>query len=335
MSTKLILMKGISCASKSTIANELKSKYNAVILSSDNIREELGLDDTSNEVFKIIDDMANKYLLEGMSVIIDSTNLSMKKHRRYKALANKCKVPLYCHYIITHTEIWELYASKRIESKWNNHTMQDMYDIRQSMYQALSFPMKSEFDEIIYHITDIEVDKEVINEFKSYYKDNLDLFLNNTKEFLNPLYENGLLEKVMPEVYYMYGYDQQNIHHKLTLENHTFKVCEGLKNKTEENVWSALLHDVGKLTKGIKKQKQTGDFSYIGHAGASSELSMCIFKRLEFELDFCEKVSIIINKHMYLPYDGILKKSKIDSIGEDLYRTLQEFRIADVNAKTK
>lgn len=333
--TKLILMKGISCASKSTIANELKSKYNAVVLSSDTLREELGLDDRSNEVFKIIDDMANKYLLEGVSVIIDATNLSMKKHNRYKAIANKCKVSFCCHYIITHSDIWELYASKRIETKWTNHTMQDMYDIRQKMYQALSFPMKSEFNEITYHITDIEVDKDLINQFNSYYNDNLDLFLNDTKAFMKPLYENGLLEKVIPEVYNMYGYDQQNIHHQLTLENHTFKVCEGLKNKTPENVWSALLHDVGKLTKGIKKPKTTGDYSYIGHAGSSSELSMCILKRLGFELDFCEKVSIIINKHMYLPYEGTLKKSKIDTIGEDLYITLQEFRIADVNAKTK
>lgn len=332
---KLILMKGISCASKSTTVKELKDKYNAVVLSSDTLREEYGLSNTDNAVFKIIDDKALENLSKGISVIIDATNLSMKKHRRYKALANKTKADLICHYVITHPEIWELHAKNRIETKWTNLTMDDMFDIRKKMFQGLSFPMKSEFDEIYFHIKDISVEDNLINEFKTYYNNNLDLFLNNTKAFLQPLYDNGLLEKVLPEVYNMYGYDQQNIHHKLTLENHTFKVCDSLKNKTEENIWSALLHDVGKLTKGIKSIKSTGDYSYIGHAGASSEMSMCILNRLKFELDFSAKVSTIINKHMYLPYEGTLKKSKIDIIGEDLYKTLKEFRIADINAKTE
>lgn len=335
MTTKLILMKGISCASKSTRVKGLKDTYNAVVLSSDTLREEYNLSDTDNSVFKIIDEKALELLTNNTSVIIDATNLSAKKHRRFKTLANKTNSKFICHYVVTHPVLWEEHAKKRIETKWTDYTMDKMYEIRQKMYQGLSFPTYLEFDEIHYHIKDIEVDDVHINQFKEYYITHLDLFLNDTKSFMLELYNNGLLEKVMPEVYNMYGYDQQNMHHKLTLENHTFKVCSGMTNKTEVNIWSALLHDVGKLTKGIKSLKPSGDYSYIGHAGASSEMSLCILNRLKFELDFSEKVSNIINKHMYLPYEGMLKKSKIDQIGEELYQTLQEFRIADINAKTE
>lgn len=335
MNKKLILMKGISCASKSTIVKELESRYNAIVLSSDILREEYRLSDTDNSVFKIIDDKACEILLRGESVIIDATNLTMKKHNRYKQLASKCNANLICHYVVTHPEIWKLHAKKRIETKWKEFTMDDMFHIRQKMFQGLSFPMKSEFDEIYYHIKDIDIEDNFIVQFKKYYKDHLELFLTNTKAFFKPLYDNGLLEKVIPEVYNMYGYNQQNRHHKLTLENHTFKVCDNIVNKTEENIWSALLHDVGKLAEGIKQIKSTGDYSYIGHAGASSEMSLCILNRLGFDLEFSNKVSIIINKHMYLPYEGTLKKSKIEKIGQDLYQTLQEFRIADINAKTE
>lgn len=332
MESKLILMKGISCSSKSTVANELKAKYNATILSSDDIRDELGIDYKTNDVFKIIDDRASTLLSNGSSVIIDATNLTMKKHRRYKELAKKCKVPLYCHYIITHSDIWENYAKKRIETKWTHLNMNDMYDIRQNMYLALSSPMKSEFDKIIYHITDIKIEEDFIKEFKDYYNNNLDLFLNNTKEFMVPLYENGLLEKVIPEIYNMYGFDQMSTYHELTLENHTFKVCDELVTKTEENIWAALLHDVGKLTNGIRRKKTTGYYSYVGHAGASSELAMCILNRLGFDIDFCESVSTIVNKHMYLPHQGRLKDSKVKELGPDLFNKLREFRVADHNA---
>lgn len=333
MTTNLILMKGISCASKSTLATNLKSTYNAQILSSDELRAENGLSSTDNSVFKIIDDKSLELLNNDISVIIDATNLSAKKHRRYKTLANKTNSKFICHYVVTHPKLWEEFAKKRIESKWTHFNMDDMYSIRQKMFQGISFPTLLEFDEIHYHIKDIEVDSNDIAEFKEYYKTHLELFLNDTKSFFNELYHNGLLEKVIPEVYDMYGYDQQNMHHELTLENHTFKVCSGMVNKNEVNIWSALLHDVGKLTKGVKQLKQTGDYSYIGHAGASTELIMCILNRLGFGLNFSEKVSTIINKHMYLPYEGTLRKSKIDQIGEELYDTLKEFRIADVKAK--
>ena len=329
----LILMKGISCASKSTLVPVLEDKYKAKVLSSDTLRKELNLSDTDSSVFKIITEKTNEYLSSGTSVIIDATNLTAKKHNHYRAIANKHKVSLICHYVITHTDLWERNAKNRIDTLWTDYSMDKMFEIRQSMYQALRFPTSNIFDEIHYHINDVEFREEDIKSFMTYYKENKDLFLDDITSFLEPLYHNGLLLEILPEVYNMYGFDQQNKHHTLTLEKHTFKVCENLEEKTEVMVWAGLLHDVGKLVKGIKREKEDGNFAYIGHAGASTELAMCILTRLGFSISFAEEVANIVNLHMYLPYDGELKQSKINQLGEKTYKQLKQFRNADKNAK--
>lgn len=338
----LILMKGISCSSKSTLVPVLEDKYKAKVLSSDTLRQELNLSDTDSSVFKIITNKIHEYLSSGISVIVDATNLTAKKHNHYKAIANKHKASLICHYVITHTDLWERNAKNRIDTLWHDYSMDRMFEIRQSMYQALRFPTSNIFDEIHYHINDISdtysisernVNRDYIEWFKSYYCGNKEVFLNNTYLFFDVLKSCGFLQIVLPEVYNMYGFDQQNKHHTLTLEKHTFKVCENLEDKTEVMIWAGLLHDVGKLVKGIKREKEEGNFSYIGHAGASTELTMCILTRLGFSISFAEEVANIVNLHMYLPYEGELKQSKINQLGEKTYEQLKQFRDADKNAK--
>lgn len=329
----LILMKGISCASKSTLVPVLEDKYKAKVLSSDTLRKELDLSDMDSSVFKIITEKTNEYLSSGISVIVDATNLTAKKHNHYKSIANKHKAHLICHYVITHTDLWERNAQSRIDTLWTNYSMDKMFEIRQSMYQALRFPTLNIFDEIHYHINDVEFNEDNINSFMDYYDENKDLFLNDVTSFLKPLYKNSLLLGVLPEVYKMYGFDQQNKNHTLTLEKHTFKLCDNLEEKTEVLVWAGLLHDVGKLVKGIKQEKEYGTCSYIGHAGASTELTMCILTRLGFSISFAEEVANIVNLHMYLPYEGKLKQSKINQLGESTYNQLLKFREADKTAK--
>lgn len=330
---KIILMKGLSCASKSTTALKLAHKYDAVVLSSDEIREEFGLEWTDKSVFNILDKRVIENIEKGINVIIDATNLSIRKHRKFKDMAKRLNAKLICNYVITHPYIWEQYADMRCKSKWTDLSIDDVLKIRQNQAIALIFPTLYFFDEIEYIVTDVISDNNSIEQFKKYYDQNKELFIKDTKTFFKPLYENGLLKQVMPEVYNMYNFNQENVYHKLTLENHTFKLCENLSNKNEVMIWAGLLHDTGKPIKGIKRRKPTGDYSYIGHAGISAEIAMCILRRLGFDLTFAEEVSTIINLHMYLPYEGELKKQKIQELGDKLYLNLLDFRSADVSAK--
>lgn len=330
---KLILMKGITCAGKSTIVEQLKVDENAIVLSSDSLRQSLGLNNTDPSVFGVINKMAHDFLNRGTSVIIDATNLTHKRHNQYREIAQNKGVAYECHYIITHPYLWEKNAQERIQTLWTDYTMEKMFNIRQVMFRGLAFPLDKEFDNVIFHVSDIEVDPFSINFFKHYYNEHKDLFLENPEEFFKPMIQCGFMDDVMPEFMATYGFDQQNPNHNLTLEKHTYKLCENLKDKSEVMVWAGLLHDLGKVVKGIQSRKENGDCAYIGHQGASTEIAFCILNRLGFPIDFIREVCILVNKHMFLPYEGTLRPQTIEFLGQELYQDLLDFRQADLLAK--
>lgn len=78
MST-LIIMCGISSSGKSTKAKELKEEYNAVIISTDDIREDIFKDihdqEHNKEVFRIVYDEINMFIELSHNVIFDATNI--------------------------------------------------------------------------------------------------------------------------------------------------------------------------------------------------------------------------------------------------------------------
>ena len=81
---KLTIMVGLSASGKSTVANKLSSETGAIIVSTDFIRGELGdvIDQSNNEqVFKLFHSRIKENLLNGLDVIADATNISMKSRR--------------------------------------------------------------------------------------------------------------------------------------------------------------------------------------------------------------------------------------------------------------
>lgn len=98
MST-LIIMCGISSSGKSTKAKELKSKYNAVIISTDDIREKIFKNvhdqEHNEEVFRIAYDVINTFIELSHNVIFDATNIKyssikdLKKGIKYWNDVNK------------------------------------------------------------------------------------------------------------------------------------------------------------------------------------------------------------------------------------------------------
>lgn len=78
--TYLIVMVGIQGSGKSTKAKLLAEFYNAVVLSSDEIRKDNPSWD-NNKVFVYLYDQMNKYLAEDKSVIIDATNTTLKSRQ--------------------------------------------------------------------------------------------------------------------------------------------------------------------------------------------------------------------------------------------------------------
>ena len=76
-----IWMIGLSGSGKSTVAEEYAKKYDAKIISSDKIREELYGDENiqgdPNDVFRIVHERIFDLLKSGFSIIYDATNLHL------------------------------------------------------------------------------------------------------------------------------------------------------------------------------------------------------------------------------------------------------------------
>ena len=84
---KLYIMVGLPASGKSTIAKEIAKKENAVIVSTDNLRQELLNDINSQDNNEIIFKEAEKRLKEHLNanrdVIFDATNINYKKRKAF------------------------------------------------------------------------------------------------------------------------------------------------------------------------------------------------------------------------------------------------------------
>lgn len=329
--SKVIFMKGISSAGKSTYAKTLEQEYQATLISMDSIREEENFDKDSKKDLGKKNSFSRAFekLNNNENVIIDGCNIG--KPSVMKDLVLKTKSKSYLYWIITHPDIWANRATERVSKNQIYTSMEDALMVRRKMYEGLTFTKMDDFHEVKYIINDREV--SYVSDFIEFYNENKSLFINNVEMFINKGMEIGLIQKAFPELMQIMGYDQGNIHHTLTLDKHTFKVCENLP-KTEVWAWAGLLHDLGKVVEGIREYNpEKNNHTYRGHAGASTDIGICVLNRFGFNFDFIEEVMLIVNRHMYLPYEGTLSKKKIKALGYDLYEKLVLFREADMSAK--
>lgn len=103
--SKFIMMIGIAGSGKSTFAEKIAQREDAVVLSSDKLREELFENvwefRRNAELFGEMYRRAYKYLCEGRNVILDATNIYRRQRKyilkKFKAFFKECyfiKTPL-------------------------------------------------------------------------------------------------------------------------------------------------------------------------------------------------------------------------------------------------
>ena len=86
-------MCGLSGSGKSTISKKIAEKHNAIILSTDGNREEIHgnseCQDNPEKIFGILRYRIKKNLDNNRNIIIDATNLTVKKQAFYHSLCIK------------------------------------------------------------------------------------------------------------------------------------------------------------------------------------------------------------------------------------------------------
>ena len=145
----------------------------------------------------------------------------------------------------------------------------------------------------------------------------------NAYKVLKLMSENKILEEIIPEWSKTIGFDQKNIHHIYTVDEHILKSLE-LTSKDLITRLAVLFHDIGKpvcYTFG-----EDGQGHFYKHEKYSVEIAEKLMLNLKFSKIDTERVCKIIKYHSLYRQniDEIFVKKMLNRFGEeDLYRYLE------------
>ena len=255
----LWVMVGLSGSGKSTIAKKIADdNHNSVIVSSDNIREELTGDyedqKHNEEVFKIFHDRIRKNLENKQNVIADATNLTIKSRRAILSKVNGLDIEKIC------VIIPKPFEKCKEDNLHREHPVPE--EVLDKQIRRFQIPfMEEEWDEIcIYDIS------------KRGYKP-------NTLSLID-----------------MNGFDQKNPHHTMDLLEHCKHATDMFIEKhkySPEFIIGALYHDIGKLYTQTFDENGIAHY-YQHHAFGSYLFLTSMYQIRDSVLDTC----FVINYHM-------------------------------------
>lgn len=149
---------------------------------------------------------------------------------------------------------------------------------------------------------------------------------------LRDAYEMGITEQFLPEFDQMMVTEQENMHHKYTVGEHTLCALENVRNDKVLRL-TMLLHDVGKPF--TKTMDENGVAHFYMHAVDGEKITKNILKRLKFDNDTLNKVSKLVLYHDYRmpPTDKCVRRA-VNRIGEELFPYYIEVCRADIFAQS-
>ncbi|MFZ5982278.1 MAG: CCA tRNA nucleotidyltransferase [Patescibacteria group bacterium] len=187
-----------------------------------------------------------------------------------------------------------------------------------------------------------EIEKETLEAIRKNSKDLKFVALERIKDELtkimisdNPalgiemLHEVGLLEYIIPELENGIGVGQ-NRHHIHNIWEHNLLSLKFCPSKKLEVRLAALLHDVAKP----ETKRGEGEFStFYNHDHVGARVARKILERLRFSSGVIQKVSLLIDNHMfYYNVDEVTESSVrrlIRKVGLENMQDLIDLRIAD------
>lgn len=305
-----IWMVGLSGSGKTIVAEEYSQKYNAQILSSDSIREELYGDESiqgnSQDVFDMLYKRASELLKNGISIIYDATNITRKNRSKFFNYCKQKNIQAIHHAVILCTP-YNICLRRN-----QNRSRQVPEDVIHNQMCRFNIPF---FEEGFNYITLYG------------WNDNFhDITINSEKQDLHWNINNfiAMLSK-------MQGFNQNNHHHKLDLYAHSLKVSEILNQLTENRalLTAGMVHDIGKVyTKTFDENKEA---HYYNHAEVGTYTLLSNLDVLELNESEILKCLFYVNYHMYpFSWEDNKTKEKYKKIfGETNYDYLCLLNYAD------
>lgn len=143
------------------------------------------------------------------------------------------------------------------------------------------------------------------------------------------LQECGLISCIIPELEPMVGFDQRNFRHNRDLFEHSLAVMEGVPARLNIRL-AALLHDIGKPGRFTVDEAGVGHF--YGHHLEGIGISQKILKRLKYDQQTINDVSMLVGAHMsrYAGLRDASLKKLITQVGQDNLSDLFALQKADI-----
>jgi putative nucleotidyltransferase with HDIG domain len=144
---------------------------------------------------------------------------------------------------------------------------------------------------------------------------------------------DGSLDALVPEIRREMDVPQRTRYHHLSVLEHSLETMARMPARLDERL-AGLFHDIGKRRTTTIKER-TGEEQYIGHAGASADMTREILARLGHDRALVERVSRWIARHMDLHMgarDGHSEKARrklLGRLGDDL-EVLGRLQLADI-----
>lgn len=143
------------------------------------------------------------------------------------------------------------------------------------------------------------------------------------------LLETGLLQQFLPEVVAMVGFDQKNKRHNKDVFEHTLAVLEAAPARINVRL-AGLLHDIAKPNTFTISEDGIGHF--YGHHLEGRKMSEEILRRLKYDNQTIEDVSILVAEHMsrFPKVRNANLKRLINRAGERNLEDLFDLQRADI-----
>ncbi|MFK7678706.1 AAA family ATPase [Bacillus sp. Wb] len=325
---KFVMLCGIPASGKSTLSKKLLETGEYVVLSSDEIREELTGDVNNQEanvtVFDVMNQRTVDLLNSGKNVIYDATNINRKRRKHLINHVIKANEKVI-YYINEHIDTIRFRDIKR------SRTVGDEPIDR--MYKTLHIPVLNEgWDEV--NFVSPRIDKYLTD-----YRYSCESVLNKDTNHDDLFKELG---RYIRDFTVITDLPQDSKYHSFSVSRHTYHVYKYIKeNYNESNktmmLWAAVLHDLGKgFCKSFVNHKgeETKHANFIGHEYVSSQLAAYWLSILGYDDKFIKDVVTLTQFHMY-PMNASEKKMKEINmlLGDELFNKLMILHEADLQAK--
>ncbi|WP_162356890.1 ATP-binding protein [Metabacillus mangrovi] len=320
------MMIGLPGSGKSTYAEKLAKEIDAVVFSSDLLREEL-LGDVQDQsrndfIFEELHKRINLHLADGGNVIYDATNTNRKRRKHLINHVIKCEVK-HAYYVNEHYET--------VLQRNNQRERKVSKTVIDKMYKAMQIPFVNEgWNEVIMVSSETNT------------ADSRESLLN----LITADREHDLLFSELqihiPDFQSIFNVPQDSSYHSFSISRHTFHVWKKILDEYEgadklQMLWAALFHDLGKgFCKSFInfKGEPTRYASFIGHEYVSSQLAVYWLTKLGYGQPFIHLTTGLIQMHM-IPMNASEKKMKEvrQLMGEDAFEKLLILHEADMEGK--